>query len=175
MEKRRTAIVGGGAAGFFLAIHLKEQCPQMEVTILERASRVLRKVEVSGGGRCNVTNTFEDIADLKEVYPRGHRLMGRLFRQFDHQAAWQWFEQRGVPLVAQADHCVFPRSQDAHSIINLFLAEARRLGVVVRTGCGVSSLDDLADYDYVCVNQRRAPAGIDGLGGRAGHSPDSCH
>ena len=157
MEKRRTAIVGGGAAGFFLAIHLKEQCPQMEVTILERASRVLRKVEVSGGGRCNVTNTFEDIADLKEVYPRGHRLMGRLFRQFDHQAAWQWFEQRGVPLVAQADHCVFPRSQDAHSIINLFLAEARRLGVVVRTGCGVSSLDDLADYDYVCVTTGGQP------------------
>lgn len=84
MEKRRTVIIGGGAAGFFLAINLKEMCPQMEVTIMERAQRVLRKVEVSGGGRCNLTNTFEDIRDLKDVYPRGHQLLKRLFRQFDH-------------------------------------------------------------------------------------------
>lgn len=148
---KRVAIIGGGAAGFFLAINLKEKCPQIDVTILERANRVLRKVEVSGGGRCNVTNTFEGIRDLREVYPRGHRLLGRLFRCFDHRQAWQWFEQRGVRLVAQADHCVFPQSQDAHTIINLFESEARRLGVEVRTGCTVSSLDELSDYDYVCV------------------------
>ena len=154
---QRVAIVGGGAAGFFLAINLKERCPQLEVTVLERAQRVLRKVEVSGGGRCNVTNTFEAVDDLKEVYPRGHRLLGRLFRQFDHRAAWQWFERRGVKLVAQADHCVFPLSQDAHTIINLFLAETRRLGIVLKTGCGVASLSELADYDYVCVTTGGQP------------------
>jgi len=154
---KRTAIIGGGAAGFFLAINLKELCPQMEVTILERAQRVLRKVEVSGGGRCNVTNTFEDIRDLREVYPRGHRLLGRLFRQFDHRQAWQWFEQRGVRLVAQQDHCVFPQSQDAHTIINLFLSEARRLGIMVKTGCSIASLDELSDYDYVCVTTGGQP------------------
>ena len=157
MELRRVAIVGGGAAGFFLAINLKEQCPQLEVTILESAGRVLRKVEISGGGRCNVTNTFEGVADLKEVYPRGHRLLGRLFRQFDHRAAWQWMEQRGVKLVAQADHCVFPASQDAHTIIRLFVGEARRLGVIVRTGCRIRSLDELADYDYICVTTGGQP------------------
>ena len=166
METKRTAIIGGGAAGFFLAINLKERCPQMEVTILERAGKVLRKVEISGGGRCNLTNTFEAVGDLKEVYPRGHRLLGRLFRQFDHRDAWQWFEQRGVPLVAQADHCVFPQSQDAHSIINLFLAEARRRGITIRTGCGVTSLDELADYDYICVTTGGQPRrnGLEWLG-----------
>ena len=69
----RTAVVGGGAAGFFLAINLKELMPKMEVTIFERSSRVLAKVAVSGGGRCNCTNTFHLVSDLAQVYPRGHR------------------------------------------------------------------------------------------------------
>ena len=94
----RTAIVGGGAAGFFLAINLKEMCPQMEVTIFEKAKKVLAKVEVSGGGRCNCTNSFEGVTDLQQVYPRGHRLLKRLFKTFDHHDAYQWFEDHGVRL-----------------------------------------------------------------------------
>lgn len=147
----KTAIVGGGAAGFFLAINLKEMCPQMDVTILEGSKRVLAKVEISGGGRCNCTNSFEDINDLQSVYPRGHRLLKRLFKQFDYRDAYQWFEHRGVKLTTQEDHCVFPQSQDSHTIINLFLSEARRLGINVKTGCKVSSLDELTDYDFVAV------------------------
>lgn len=157
-DKLQTVIIGGGAAGFFLAINLKEMCPQMDVTIIERAQRVLRKVEVSGGGRCNLTNTFEGIRDLKEVYPRGHRLLKRLFRQFDHHDTWKWFQQRGVKLVAQDDHCVFPQSQDAHTIINLFLSEAHRLGINILTGRNVCSLDELADYDYICITTGGQPS-----------------
>ena len=74
----KVAVVGGGAAGFFLALTVKAQRPEAEVTILERGKRVLRKVAVSGGGRCNCTNTFEGVKDLQQVYPRGHRLMKRL-------------------------------------------------------------------------------------------------
>ena len=76
----KTAIVGGGAAGFFLAINLKEMMPTMEVTILERSTKLLAKVEVSGGGRCNCTNSFAAVRDLQAVYPRGHRLMKRLMK-----------------------------------------------------------------------------------------------
>ena len=158
----RTAIIGGGAAGFFLAINLKEMMPAMDVVIMESAQRVLRKVELSGGGRCNVTNTFEGIRDLKEVYPRGHRLMGRLFRTFSPQDAWQWFECRGVRLTAQADHCVFPVSQDAHTIINLFLAETKRLGITIRTGCRIKTLDEMDDFDNICVTIGGQPR-VEGL------------
>ena len=158
----KTAIVGGGAAGFFLAINLKEMCPQMDVTILEGSKRVLAKVEISGGGRCNCTNSFEDINDLQSVYPRGHRLLKRLFKQFDYRDAYQWFEHRGVKLTTQEDHCVFPQSQDSHTIINLFLSEARQLGINVKTGCKVSSLDELADYDFVAVTMGGKPQ-TDGL------------
>ena len=158
----KTAVVGGGAAGFFLAINLKEMCPQMDVTILEASKRVLAKVEISGGGRCNCTNSFEDVVDLQSVYPRGHRLLKRLFKVFDYRDAYQWFEHRGVKLTTQEDHCVFPQSQDSHTIINLFLSEASRLSINVKTGCKVSSLDELADYDFVAVTMGGKPQ-ADGL------------
>lgn len=159
----RTAVVGGGAAGFFLAINLKEMLPQMEVTILERSQRVLAKVGVSGGGRCNCTNSFAGVSDLSQVYPRGHRLLKRLFKGFDHRDAYQWFERHGVRLTTQADNCVFPASQDSHTIINCFLYEARRHHIKICTGVRVERLDTLlADYDFVAVCTGGSPR-LEGL------------
>ena len=153
----RTAIIGGGAAGFFLAINLKEMLPQMAVTIFERSQRVLAKVEISGGGRCNCTNTFAEVKDLSAVYPRGHRLMKRLMKGFSQRDAYKWFERHGVPLVTQQDECVFPASQDSHSIINCFLSEARRHGIEIKTGCRVNNLDALEGYDFVAVTTGGSP------------------
>ena len=153
----RTAIIGGGAAGFFLAVNLKELMPEMRVTIFERSSRVLAKVKVSGGGRCNCTNSFEGITDLSHVYPRGHRLLKRLFNVFDHRDAYQWFERHGVPLVTQEDQCVFPQSQDSRTVIDCFLREAQRHGVEVLTDRSVDSLDALADFNYICVTTGGSP------------------
>jgi len=153
----KTAIVGGGAAGFFLAINLKEMMPEMEVTIFERSQRVLAKVEVSGGGRCNCTNSFAQVRDLSEVYPRGHRLMKRLFHVFGPCDAYRWFERHGVPLVVQDDECVFPQAQDSHAVINCFLSLAHRYGIDIRTGCRVNSLDDVCDYDFVAVTTGGSP------------------
>lgn len=155
----KTAVIGGGAAGFFLAINLKEMMPEMEVTLFERSHRVLAKVEVSGGGRCNCTNTFRDVHDLSEVYPRGHRLLKRLFKSFDQRDAYRWFEVHSVPLVVQDDQCVFPKAQDSHAIIDCFLSLARRHHVEIRTGCKVQSLADVQGYDYVVVTTGGSPKG----------------
>ena len=153
----RTAIIGGGAAGFFLAINLKEMIPTMEVTIFEKSKKVLAKVEVSGGGRCNCTNSFEAVRDLSQVYPRGHRLMKRLFKTFDYHDAYSWFENHGVRLVTQDDACVFPASQDSHTIINTFLLYAKRLGVEILTERKITSLDELKDYDFIIVTTGGMP------------------
>ncbi len=158
-SKKRVAVIGGGAAGFFCAINLKELCQQAEVSILERGPRVLTKVEISGGGRCNCTNTFEGVSDLSSVYPRGHRLLKRLFHHFDHQDAYAWFERHGVPLTQQDVHCVFPKAQDSHAIIDCFLEHARRYGIRIATHHGVSSLEALAGYDAVCVAIGGSPTG----------------
>ena len=155
----RTVIIGGGAAGFFLAINLKEMTPEMEVTIFERSQRVLSKVEVSGGGRCNCTNSFETVTDLQMVYPRGHRLMKRLFNAFDYHDAYAWFERHGVPLVTQDDECVFPAAQDSHAIINCFLSLVHRYHVNVCLGQKVQSLDTLSEYDYIAVTTGGSPKG----------------
>lgn len=149
--RKRTAIVGGGAAGFFTAINLKEMMPDMEVTIFEGASRVLRKVEISGGGRCNCTNSFAGITDLSQVYPRGHRLMKRLFKTFDNKDAYEWFERHGVRLTTQDDQCVFPASQDSHTIINCFLKASRQLGIEIRTQQRINTLGELSDYDFTVI------------------------
>ena len=155
----RTAIIGGGAAGFFLAVNLKEMMPEMDVTIFERSKRVLAKVEVSGGGRCNCTNSFAQVSDLSQVYPRGHRLMKRLFHVFNQEDVYQWFERHGVPLVTQDDECVFPQAQDSHAVINCFLSLARRYHINICTGRKIQSLDELGGYDYVAVTTGGSPKG----------------
>lgn len=158
----RTAIVGGGAAGFFLAVNLKEMVPEMEITIFERGHRALKKVEISGGGRCNCTNSFQNIRDLSHVYPRGHRLLKRLFKGFDHRAAYDWFERRGVPLVTQDDECVFPAAQDSHAIINCFLNLAKSLHINICYDLVINELSQLKEYKYIAVATGGSPR-IEGL------------
>lgn len=153
----KTAIVGGGAAGYFLAINLKEMMPEMEVVIFERSNCVLSKVKVSGGGRCNCTNSFEDVSDLSRVYPRGHRLMKRLMNVFDYRDAYRWFESHGVPLVTQEDRCVFPCAQDSQVIINCFLTLAVRYGVKLCTNTPVGSIEQLDGFDFVAVTTGGSP------------------
>lgn len=153
----KTAIVGGGAAGFFLAINLKEMCPSMDITIFEKSQRVLRKVELSGGGRCNCTNSFAETISLQQVYPRGHRLLKRLFMTFNHLDTYKWFEQHGVELVTQPDQCVFPKAQDSHVIINSFLQEAHKSGIHIKTLYPIDSLDSLSEFDFIAITTGGSP------------------
>lgn len=134
------AVIGGGAAGFFAALAAKENHPDATVTIFEKSSKLLAKVKVSGGGRCNVTNGTTAIAELAKAYPRGGKKLKRAFRVFSTQDTMDWFEQRGVQLVTQEDNCVFPVSQNSQTIIDCFLSEARRLGVNIKTGFGVKAI-----------------------------------
>ena len=139
------AIIGGGAAGFFSAIHIKQWMPTARVVIFERAPKVLAKVKVSGGGRCNLTNSFAAVSDLSKVYPRGHRLLKKLLREFSHEDVYNWYEAHGVPLVTQEDECVFPQAQDSEAIIMCLTRNAKRAGVELRTSCGISSIVRTAD------------------------------
>lgn len=136
----RIAIIGGGAAGFFAAISVKENYPHARVEIFEKSSRVLTKVAVSGGGRCNLTNSCTDLDELSQAYPRGGKELKNLLRQFGTTNTVEWFESRGVPLVCQEDNCIFPRSQDSRSITDLLQKECKRLGVSVKTGCEIKEL-----------------------------------
>ena len=97
----KVAIVGAGAAGCFCAIELKRRMSSASVEVFEAGTKALAKVAITGGGRCNLTNSFEGISSLSAAYPRGDKLMKRLFRSLDQRSTWQWFENEGVKLVLQ--------------------------------------------------------------------------
>ncbi len=136
----RVAIIGGGAAGFFSAINVKENFPKSEVYIYEKSLTLLAKVKISGGGRCNVTNACKSISELSKAYPRGAVYLKKAFKQFDNTDAFNWFQSRGVELVTQEDNCVFPKSQNSQSIIDCFLNEAKKLDIKIRTNYAVKYL-----------------------------------
>ncbi len=136
-------IIGGGAAGFFAAITAKERHPSARVAVFEKSLTLLSKVRVSGGGRCNLTNGCTDIDELCKAYPRGGRQLKKLFHTFGTVHTMAWFKSRGVPLVIQEDNCVFPVSQNALSIVDCLISEAKRLEVEIHTGMGVKALREV--------------------------------
>ena len=169
---KTVAVIGAGAAGCFCAAELRRMRPDFRVDVYEAGPKPLAKVAITGGGRCNLTNSFEGIRSLSEVYPRGERLMKRLLHVFSQEDTWHWFESAGVPLVLQDDHCVFPRSQDAMDIVHALL---RRMdGANLRLKTPVSSvipgltrnlLVDGSPYDAVVVTTGGAPKGLPMLDG----------
>lgn len=140
MSMKTVAVIGAGAAGCFCAIELKRRHPDAAVTVFEAGPKALAKVAVTGGGRCNFTNTFALIRRLEEAYPRGAQLMKRALRVFSQDDAMAWFEAEGVPYVVQEDQCVFPASQDAMQIVRTLERLMRQLGVVLRCRERVESL-----------------------------------
>ena len=119
----KVAVIGGGAAGFFSALSVKEHHPNSDVTIFEKSNKTLSKVKVSGGGRCNVTNSETHIGRLASSYPRGEKFLKTAFSHFNTRHTIDWFEDRGVALVTQEDKCIFPKSQNSQTIIDCFLKE----------------------------------------------------
>ena len=79
MKKKKIVVIGGGAAGFFSAIQIAELHSDWEITILEKTTKILSKVKVSGGGRCNVTHACPDVELLLKKYPRGARFLKKAF------------------------------------------------------------------------------------------------
>ena len=171
---KRIAVIGAGAAGCFCTAELRRMRPEFRIDVYEAGPKPLSKVAITGGGRCNLTNSFDGIRSLAEAYPRGERLMRRLLKQFSQEDTWLWFESAGVPLVLQEDHCVFPQSQDAMDIVYALLRRMDGANLMLRTpvhavmpgATGHLEVDGEA-YDAVVVTTGGAPKGLpilDGLG-----------
>ncbi|MCU4154486.1 NAD(P)/FAD-dependent oxidoreductase [Carboxylicivirga sp. A043] len=168
----KVGIIGGGAAGFFSAMAVKENYPNADVIIFEKSRKVLSKVKISGGGRCNVTNGCTSIPELLKAYPRGGRSLKKVFHVFSTSDTMKWFKSRGVPLVVQDDNCVFPVSQDSQSIIDCFLKECRRLGVQIITHAGINAIKPKAKgLELQFVDDARKPEQFDKVIVTTGGSP----
>ncbi|WP_413677654.1 NAD(P)/FAD-dependent oxidoreductase [Prochlorococcus sp. MIT 0916] len=132
-------IIGGGASGFMAAITAISNGLR-SVVILEGTSKVLEKVRISGGGRCNLTNSCWDISNLVRNYPRGAKQLIGLFNRFSTVEAFDWFESKGLSLKIEKDGRVFPSSDSSQDVIKCLTAVARNSGVKVFTNSHVQKI-----------------------------------
>lgn len=139
-DRKNIVIIGGGAAGFFSAINLAEHKAGLNIIILEKDNKVLSKVKISGGGRCNVTNSCSDVEQLVKNYPRGGKELIGPFHTFKTTDTIKWFEDRRVKLKIEADGRVFPVSDNSQTVIDCFLNFAKENDIQIQTGKNVSSI-----------------------------------
>lgn len=129
--KKRLIVIGGGAAGFFCAINAAAANPHLQVVLAEKTGKLLSKVKVSGGGRCNVTHGCFDINELAKKYPRGQHFVKKAFHRFYTKDTIEWFAKRNVQLKTEEDGRMFPITDSSQTIINCLLQEADKSGVQI--------------------------------------------
>lgn len=145
MATQRLVVIGGGAAGFFCAVNAARLHPGLEVIIVEKSSRVLSKVRISGGGRCNVTHACFEPAEMIKKYPRGTHFVKKTFHRFFTTDTIEWFAARGVALKTEPDGRMFPVTDSSQTIIDCLLREANRYGVQLLMNRDVTALDREGD------------------------------
>lgn len=167
----KLVVIGAGAAGIFCAVNAARLNPSLEVVILEKSSKLLAKVKVSGGGRCNITHDCTSIPEMVSMYPRGASFLKKAFRHFFTTDTVNWFEQRGVQLKTEADGRMFPVTDNSQTVIDCLLKEAEKWKVSIVMKAVVTSVEKAGNRwhiqttagtflsDYVCV----ASGGLSGI------------
>ena len=163
-RQKTLVVIGGGAAGFFCAVNAAQMAPALKVILLEKTGKLLSKVRISGGGRCNVTHALFDITEMSRCYPRGQHFVKKTFHQFFTTDTISWFEKRGVKLKTEKDGRMFPVSDSSQSIINCLMNEVNIHGVEIRMHAEVKQLTRATNQwsillsdgrqlsaDFVCV------------------------
>ena len=133
-------VVGGGAAGVFAALAAKEADPNTRVLIIERSSRLLTKVRLSGGGRCNLTNALSPLSSFVQNYPRGSKELQGPLHRFGPQQTVEWFESKGVRLKIEADGRIFPSTNRSETIVECLSSELAAHGVEIAFNTKIHSI-----------------------------------
>jgi len=161
METKKIVVVGGGAAGFFCAIQVAELHPHWEIIILEKTNKLLSKVKVSGGGRCNVTHACPDVVLLLKKYPRGDRFLKKSFYQFATKNTIEWFAKNGVTLHTEKDGRMFPTTNSSDTIIDCFFRKVHQYKIQVLTQHEVvdvvhnNNKANIADEKTITANKKQ--------------------
>lgn len=150
MNRKKIVVIGGGAAGFFCAITIASFAPHLEIIILEKTNKLLSKVKVSGGSRCNVTHASFDIEEMIKNYPRGRNFVKKAFHQFFTVDTISWFKERSVDLKTEADGRMFPITNSSQTIIDCLMKAVNKYGIQILMSKGVKKLS--LDNDQFLVN-----------------------
>jgi predicted Rossmann fold flavoprotein len=144
-------VIGGGASGFFGAINLARR--GFSVIILEKFQKVLSKLAISGGGRCNVTHHQFDPQKLKDNYPRGQKALLGPFHKFGPLQMIEWLKSAGVELKVELDGRMFPITNSSSTIIECFTKEAQKSGVIIEKGIDAEQILISDPYVEVITNK----------------------
>lgn len=136
----KVVVIGGGAAGFFAAIHCASANKEAQVLLVEKTNKLLSKVKISGGGRCNVTHACFELKQLSQSYPRGEKELKSVFSRFMTNDTIEWFESRGVKLKTEEDGRIFPKTDNSQTIIDCLMKEVKKLKIEIVTECEVSAI-----------------------------------
>jgi len=160
-------IIGGGAAGFFAAINLAMRKTGKDIIILEKTNKLLSKVKISGGGRCNVTHHCFENSDLVKNYPRGNKELQQVFSKFSVQDTIDWFKRQGVILKTESDGRMFPYSNSSQTIVDCFLKLAEELHIQVIMNCEAIAIEKTKSDFRITTNKEifKAEKIICALGG----------
>jgi len=157
-QRKKLIVVGGGASGFFCAINAARLDRNLEVVILEKSAKLLAKVRISGGGRCNVTHASDMVDDMLDAYPRGRNFIRKTLHQFSSNDTVNWFAERGVSLKTEQDGRMFPVSDQSQTIIDCLMAEAEKYNVNTVMQADVVSIDkDQEGFKLTVAISGRAP------------------
>ena len=152
-------VIGGGAAGFFCAVNAARMNPALKVTLAEKGNKLLSKVRVSGGGRCNLTHACDSIAEMSNCYPRGQHFVKKNFHHFFVKDTIEWFTSRGVELKVEADGRMFPVSDSSETIIHCLVREANQHKVEMMLNADVKSLLKKGEtFEAVMADGRKVEA-----------------
>ncbi|MGC6454986.1 MAG: NAD(P)/FAD-dependent oxidoreductase [Coraliomargaritaceae bacterium] len=170
---KEIAVIGGGAAGFFTAITAAETDASPRISIFEQGRQFLKKVRISGGGRCNVTHACFDPEQLSAHYPRGARELRPAFHRWQPRDTIEWFNQRGVSIKREPDGRMFPVTDDSGTIIDCLHAAARKGDVRLHKECGLTSLEKTPDGRFLLHFTNGSQASFDKVCITAGSLKDS--
>ncbi len=170
MQQQKLIVIGGGAAGFFCAINVAKLYPHIEVHLVEKSNKLLSKVRISGGGRCNVTHACFSMADMIKKYPRGEKFLKKAFHHFFTTDTIQWFSDRGVALKTEEDGRMFPTTNTSQTIVDCLLHEAQKYAVSISQQTDVKSLQYI-DSKWQLTTQAGAILKADAVCIAAGGSP----
>lgn len=150
MASTEIVVIGGGAAGFFSAIHAA-QAPHTRVTLLEAGRQPLAKVRVSGGGRCNVTHHCFEPSQLVQNYPRGGKALRGAFSRFQAIDVVRWFNAEGIKLKTEEDGRMFPTTDDSETIVEALMFAAKKAGVLLRNNVLVQKVEQLGNSKFEVI------------------------
>ncbi|MBN1230957.1 MAG: NAD(P)/FAD-dependent oxidoreductase [Anaerolineales bacterium] len=145
-------VIGAGAAGCFGAISALEENPRLKVLILEKQEEPLRKVMLTGGGRCNFSHACYDPRELIKYYPRGNKELLGPFTRFQPRDMVLWLKGKQISVKKESDGRMFPVSDDAATIVDVLLKTLNKFHVEIKCSSEVIRICKDKDTDFFSVS-----------------------